>query len=409
MHPNEPRLLMFSHDTFGLGHLRRSTILARACSERIEYLSTLYVTGAQRPYRFGIPDGCDVVKLPALSKDALGHYVPRTLDVSTDLVLSLRRGMLLELVRRFAPHVILVDHAPLGAAGELRPALDWIREHGTGTTVILGMRDVLDDPDRVRSEFGRETLAELIDRYYDQVLVYGDQRLFDPIQEYSLHESAARKVRFCGYVTNAQPNEPHAGGGDRLRILVQGGGGEDASRLYDVVLEALAGPLQDFDANVDVTYGPFLSTESRQRLNAAALADARLRVHGFRKNIGSLLRQSDLVIGMAGANTVAEILAVSIPSILAPRRRPRREQLTRALRLEALDLARTIDTDRNDAPETLAALVRLASARQLLPPVRLRLNCDGARIAADALKEALSRSRVAAHDGDRGPFEVRHA
>ena len=391
-HTTDPRLLMFSHDTFGLGHLRRSTTLAKACSERIENLSTLYVTGAQRPYRFGIPDGCDVVKLPALSKDALGRYVPRTLDVSTDMVLSLRRGMVLEMVRRFAPHAILVDHAPLGAAQELRPALEWIREHRTGTKVILGMRDILDEPERVRGEFGSETLAGLIDRYYDQVLVYGDQRIFDPVKEYELPESAARKVSFVGYVTTAKPNQAHVGGGDRMRILIQGGGGEDAARLYDVVLEALAGPLKDFDANFDVTYGPFLSEATQQRLASVAASDARVRVCGFRDDIGSMLQQSDLLIGMAGANTAAEVLATSIPSILAPRRRPRREQLTRAQRLKQLDLIRTLDTDRNDAPEKLAGLVRQAAARELLPPVRMRPNCDGARNVAHSIAELLQRS-----------------
>ena len=119
-----------------------------------------------------------------------------------------------------------------------------------------------------------------------------------------------------------------------------------------------------------------------------------------------MLAESDLVIAMAGANTVAEILAASIPCILAPRQHPRREQATRALRLEQLNLARTLDTDRNDAPKKLADLVYLAVDNKLLPPVRLRPNCNGARNAARAITASLMPFGASARDD--GSWEERH-
>ena len=71
----KPRLMMFSHDTFGLGHLRRCSTIAKACARAIGDLSILYVTGATRPHRFGLPACADVVTLPSLTKNGLGGYV----------------------------------------------------------------------------------------------------------------------------------------------------------------------------------------------------------------------------------------------------------------------------------------------------------------------------------------------
>lgn len=381
----KPRLMMFSHDTFGLGHLRRCSTIAKACARAIGDLSILYVTGATRPHRFGLPACADVVTLPSLTKNGLGGYVPRHLDVSTDLVLSMRRGLVLEAVKRFAPHVLLIDHAPLGASGELKSALTWLRERRPGTRVVLGMRDVIDDPTRVAAEFGGSSLADVVASWFDDVLVYGDRRVFDPVEEYGL-SAIADRVTHVGYVT--EPPAARAPSGPRPRVLVHAGGAEDGIRLYETVLEALAGPLADLDANIDILTGPFLAADERRHVQRLASRDTRVRASGFRGDIGSLLARSDLVISMAGANTVAEVLAAGVPTILAPRSYPRREQLFRAERLEALGHARVLDTDRNDAAARLAELVRDALSGALRPAVRSLPDCGG----ADATAAMVARS-----------------
>lgn len=385
----ESRLLLFSHDTYGLGHLRRCSTIAKACAREVEGLSTLYVSGSTRPYRFGLPNGCDVLKLPSLTKSPLGSYEPRSLEVSADLVISLRRGLLVEAAKRFAPHVVLIDHAPLGASGELEPMLQWLREYQPGTRVILGMRDVIDEPSRVEQEFGSTSLASIVESYYDEVLVYGDRRIFDPIDEYALPASVAQRMTFTGYVcAESRPRVARPGG--RPRILVQSGGGEDGARLYETVLDALSGPLVDEELNVDLILGPMLHAEERKRILARAGRDRRVRAGGFRADFAAELRDADLVISMAGANSVAEILATGVQAILAPRQYPRREQRVRADRLESLGLARSVDVDRNDAPERLAELMRQALSRTLLPKVRISPDCQGATTAARILARVLS-------------------
>lgn len=385
----EPRVLMFSHDTYGLGHLRRSTNIARAIAQEIDDVSILYVTGAARPHCFGLPRSCDVVKLPILTKDGFGRYVPSNLGVSVDLALSLRRGLVFEAVRRFDPHAVLIDHAPYGAAGELRDTLLWLRTHRPQTRVVLGMRDVLDAPSRVAREFGDESLSEIVRQWFDDVLVYGDRRVFDVAKEYDLAPDVAARLHYTGYVcTPVAPAQ--ASTRRRPCVLVMAGGGADGVLLHETVAAALAGPLADADLDVEFTFGPFLDPHEQRRLRKSLAHDARVRTDAFRKDVPQRLRNADVVISMAGANSVAEILDAQVPAILAPRGGPRLEQKTRAERLESLGLARSIDLDERDAPKRLATMVEAALEHRLVPSARMRADCGGAAAAARVLASLLS-------------------
>ena len=120
------------------------------------------------------------------------------------------------------------------------------------------MRDVLDAPESVRRQFPDESLATLIDSYYDDLLIYGDRRIYDPLLEYGLADSLAAHARFVGYVSSHvnRRDRPRRG---RPRVLVAAGGGEDGDPLYHAVLDALRGPLADVDMNVDIVLGPYLA------------------------------------------------------------------------------------------------------------------------------------------------------
>ena len=391
-----PRLLFFSHDTFGLGHLRRCTAIAHACSSILPDASILYVTGSPVPGSFDLPAGCDIVKLPQLTKDDHGRYVSGALDVSLDLAVSLRRGLITEAIRRFDPHLVLIDHAPLGAAEELRPALDALRKRRPATRVILGLRDVLDEPNRVATEFGDETIASLIRRYFDDVLIYGDRRVFDPVAEYDFPEDVARRVEFTGYVTAcAAPRERQRNPSRKPRIVITTGGGCDGLTVHEMALAALAGPLAELDCEVEMTFGPLADATHRNELMARAERDPRIDAAIWRPELHSSLVSADVVVGMAGANTVAEILAADVPAILVPRQRPRREQALRANRLERLGLARVVNPDSATAPLELAESIRRAISGELLP--RLRPRTDGAKAVALHLARALMRDHQSVH------------
>ncbi|MEN3329967.1 MAG: hypothetical protein V7638_4774, partial [Acidobacteriota bacterium] len=61
-----PRILLYSHDTFGLGNIRRTLLLAQEVIEQYPKAAVLLVTGSQMIHSFRIPEGVDYIKLPCL-------------------------------------------------------------------------------------------------------------------------------------------------------------------------------------------------------------------------------------------------------------------------------------------------------------------------------------------------------
>src|SRR5688572_21548735 len=74
-----PRILLYSHDTFGLGNIRRTLLLSQALTEEFPNASILIVTGSPVIHAFRIPDRIDYIKLPSLDRVDSDSYEPRFL------------------------------------------------------------------------------------------------------------------------------------------------------------------------------------------------------------------------------------------------------------------------------------------------------------------------------------------
>src|SRR5439155_23658288 len=96
-----------------------------------------------------MPAGVDYVTLPALRMEADGSRRPRFLNISDHDLVALRESVIRSAMEAFEPYVMIVDHLPLGAAGELTRTLEQARQRGT-TRCVLRLRDVLQDPETVR-------------------------------------------------------------------------------------------------------------------------------------------------------------------------------------------------------------------------------------------------------------------
>ena len=73
----QPRVLVYSHDSFGLGHLRRCRALAHAICEDIDDLSVLILSGSPIIGSFDFRSRVDFVRVPGVIKLRNGEYTPR--------------------------------------------------------------------------------------------------------------------------------------------------------------------------------------------------------------------------------------------------------------------------------------------------------------------------------------------
>jgi predicted glycosyltransferase len=341
------RIALYSHDAQGLGHIRRNIAIARALGGA-EPTSILVIAGAREAALFPLPAGTDTLALPALSKGLDGAYRSRSLHLDLDQIVRLRAHSLCAALAVFEPDVLIVDKLPGGVENELVHSFGLLE--AMGTQLVLGLREVLDEPDRVRAEWERSAAMALVRRHYEQIWIYGDQQVFDPIAEYGIPADVARMVRFTGYLDRLAADRTAEHGNSRRRELELPdghlsvclvGGGEDGHRLADAFARCR---LPEGSTGLVVT-GPFMPEAEHAALTALAHERDDLRVLGFLPDADTLVWLADEVIAMGGYNTSCEILAGDKRALIVPRVTPRSEQLIRARRLSDLGAVDVLHPD----------------------------------------------------------------
>ncbi|MEQ8639013.1 MAG: hypothetical protein RIE31_00150 [Alphaproteobacteria bacterium] len=341
------RVLLYCHDTFGLGHLRRSRAIAHAIVAANKRARCLIVSGSPVLGDFDYRARVDYISIPGVIKRRSGAYVAADAHVDLEQTLAMRRAIIAETAEAFDPHLFIVDKEPWGLRGELAPTLDAL--HRRGVPIVLGLRDVLDDPSLLVPEWGRNDNVTALARYYDQIWVYGLPQMYEPLACIDLPRSLRRRIVYTGYLRRevsafAPPpaNLPGTTKEDgRPYILVTPGGGGDGDGLVDWVLNAYeADPA--IPANAVIVFGPFL--DSTARTGFLHRIEKLERVHAlvFDAHIEGLMANCAGIVAMGGYNTFCEILSFDKPALVVPRTTPRLEQWLRARRAEELGLVATL-------------------------------------------------------------------
>lgn len=377
------RFLVYSHDTFGLGHLRRCMALIKSVCARHPEASVLLVTGSPMVHRYGMPQGSDYVKLPALVKVEAEQYEARSLQISGDAIRSLRSSLILHTVRDYRPNVMLVDHSPTGSRGELLPALDWLRENG-GCQRILGMRDILDDPKSVIDLWQRTKVYDVLEKNYDHFVVYGNQEVYDPVRQYALPSSIASRAQFMNYVCTPDDGmrDPSAAGSKPMVFVTIGGGDGGADTVILPFLKMMRRFRSRIDFRAEVITGPFVDSELEEQVRQEA-EDLDVNLRSFIPSTASLMRSAEVVIATGGYNTCTDILSLARRAIVIPRVLYRQEQRIRAERFHELGYVTCMHPD-TVTPESLLAAIEGARKDDSLMRHRANgLPIDGAPRFAD--------------------------
>lgn len=388
-----PRIALYSHDTMGFGHVRRNILLAQVLSQAPLNAEVLLISGIHEAGSFALPPGVDCITLPAYRKQADGSYRPRSLGDALDRLVSLRAGIIRAALRRFEPDMLIVDNVPRGALGELRSVLPLLAERGT--RLVLGLRDILDEPEAVRRQWWRQRNYEAVRKHYDAVWVYGDSRLYDAAEEYGFGVGIGDKLQSVGYLDQSarveggtEATQPAACGGRPYALCVVGGG-QDGLHLTETFARAR---LPAGHHGLILT-GSMMPPAALERIRAIAGARPDMSVTPFATEPLALMRGARCVVAMGGYNTVTEILSLRKRALIVPRTLPRQEQWIRAQRLAALGL---IDCLHPDALDEHALGKWLQRPHGPPPMARARLDFNGLARVPQLVRRLLDRSRMPA-------------
>ncbi len=396
----------------GLGHARRQIAIAAALLEAATDTHVLLATSVDEVAGLGLPPNTDTLKLPGLRKVANADYSPRRLGISKAEMRNLRSALLLEAVKGFRPDVVLVDKHPFGAGGELELALQAAKSDGA--RLVLGLRDILDDPVVVKEEWEREQVQQRLCEFFDLVLIYGVREVFDTIRAYELSEAISARARYCGYVVNRAngawrgEDDVHSDclkASEGLSVLCTVGGGEDGFGLLKTFAEVCV----EASWKGSVIAGPMLPQQQLHSLRQIA-AKSSASVQPFIPCVSDLFGSANAIVSMGGYNTLLEALCEGVPTVCVPRVAPRSEQLMRALTFSKLGLLRVIaphqltpealrneilaalDTDRAEllrrAHKVLDFSGAEAAAQNILALAHQRLHSNGYRDQAGAYASA---------------------
>ena len=354
----DARVLIYSHDSFGLGHLRRCRAIAHALVERYKGLSVLILSGSPIIGSFDFGARVDFVRIPGIIKLRNGEYTSLSLHIDTHQTLDMRASIISHTARIFAPDLFLMDKEPLGLRGEVTETLADLK--GRGTHLVLGLRDIMDDPESLAPEWEAKNVMPALTDLYDEIWIYGSPEVADPLQGIDLPADVAAKVVYTGYLRRAVPQAPPRSAipeaPDPPYILVTPGGGGDGGPMIDWVLSAFeSDPTLPFGAMI--VFGPFMPPELQTdfRLRAAKLPNVRTLT--FDSHVEVLMAGAAGVVAMGGYNTFCEILSFDKPAVIVPRVVPRREQALRAERAQELGLARMLADDGDHPPAAMAAAI----------------------------------------------------
>ena len=390
------RVLFYSHDTLGLGHLRRTLLICSALRERFPDFSYLILTGSAMAHAFHLPPGTDYVKLPSAVKLDNELYASRSLGLNFEELRRMRQEIIFQTTAHYLPDFIFVDNVPLGMKSELLSTLSYVRNFLPASRIFLVLRDILDDQMNIVPVWKRLGVFDALERLYDRILICGQPQIFDGPIEYEFPESVRTKTRFCGYFPRPfSKDRAHryrqklCQNGQKL-VLVTVGGGSDGVGLVKAYLRALPRISRETSVATVVLLGPEMQPEWRRRLRTWVGSQAEVVVADFTNDSVAYMEAADLVVSMAGFNTVNEIVWLKKRAVVYPRVHPRSEQLIRSQRMADLGLLRFIRPE-HLTPDKLANMI-LTGLKSGPPTYHSRLSFSAPDKIAAELEAYLGKS-----------------
>ncbi|MBD2500950.1 glycosyltransferase family protein [Anabaena azotica] len=346
------RLLVYSHDAYGLGNIRRMLAICEHLRSEIPELSILLLSGSPMLQGFRLPKGLDYIKLPCLNRGSSGEVEVKYLGMDIEETVRLRSQLILSTAINFQPDLFLVDKKPYGLKNELADTIDYLAEKLPQTKLVLLLRDILDSPEVTINEWRKKNYYTILEKVYHQILIVGTPEVFDTVSEYQFSPILAQKSRYCGYISRKSGlkspdvirEELQLSTNERL-ILVTPGGGEDGYELVDMYLSAIQLLPKSICCKSLIIYGPEMPIKQKQLVHQAASNNPQVKVKEFTDDLMSYIQVSDAIVSMAGYNTVCEILSANKPAVIIPRYQPSKEQLIRAEKMDKLGFFKVINPE----------------------------------------------------------------
>ncbi|MCX4029794.1 hypothetical protein H0A36_16075 [Endozoicomonas sp. SM1973] len=362
--PHHAKVLIYSHDTYGLGHLRRCRTIAHSLVRQYKGISVLILSGSALIGRFEFKARVDFVRIPGVIKLYNGDYTSMGLHIDLEETLSIRESIIFNTANSFQPDVLIVDKEPLGLKGEVKRTLQHLHQQGVHT--VLGLRDVLDTPELLKKEWQHKGITREVLQQYDDIWIYGPQLMGNPLKGLPFADVIEQRGLYTGFLHRHLPQAKTEPLNDlpEQYLLVTPGGGGDGVEMVDWVISAYEQAEAELPWPAVIIAGPFMNSKDRQAFENRVKKLSRVTLLTFISQLEHVMANAQAVVAMGGYNTFCEILSFNQRALFIPRKEPRLEQFIRVKKATELGWATMLDPDQltgSDAP------LKMVNALKALP------------------------------------------
>ena len=372
------KVIFYVQHLLGIGHLVRASRLADALDKAGHDVT---IVSGGMPVQGFPSEALKLIQLqPLCSADSGFSGLADAQGVPADEALfSARKLALLDTFEQLSPDCLIIEAYPFARRQmrfELVPLLDHAASLPSGRRpmVVSSIRDILQPKSPERDV----ATAEIVNRYFDLVMVHGEESVAPLRETFSAADLIAGRVVYTGMVGPCSNDNSYAESHD---VVVSAGGGSVGEDLLVAAVEAHK-LINLQDAKWLLLAGPNLPEQAYQRLRD--VASLNINVVRFHPNLAGMLKNARVSVSQAGYNTVADVLAAGCASVLVPfSAHGEREQTIRAQRLS--DAGRAALIEQSDlTPLRLAGAIQQAmiqhDARAFAP-----MAMDGAQQSARLL------------------------
>jgi predicted glycosyltransferase len=392
------KIMFYCQYLAGMGHLVRSTEVSRALTDKFQ---VCFVNGGQPIAEFKFPSELEVQSLPPILEEE--GKLKSTNGSSIEAVKTARKNQLLEIFDQFQPDCLIIECFPFSKHKlkfELIPLLDRVKASPYPIKTVCSLRDLI-----MTQNFSAETLekrsnkiCDLVNRYFDLVLVHSDPQLVKLEEQFSKIDRLNCEVFYTGYVApSLEPSsvtdvDKIALNQEKPIVVVSAGGGRFGYELISATVNACKILETQIPHRFQIFTGPFMPENQVEFLQS--IADSNVTVRHYTTCLNEYLKRADLSISLGGYNTTMDILKTKVRSLVFPEASEEQtgEQTIRAKKLAEkgiLQLLHRVDLQ----PDRLAQKI-LEALQQ--PLSQHQFDLQGAARSTQRLQELLNESSIAA-------------
>ncbi|WP_170385344.1 glycosyltransferase family protein [Ruegeria atlantica] len=296
----------------GTGHLSRALTLGRAFVHNGH--KTFVVSGGMPASQLD-GTGMTVLGLPPLRSDGTDFttLLNQSGEVADADYLKARETALVEAIQSFEPDILITELFPFGRrslAAEFNAALEAAQTLPRRPIILGSIRDILAPPSKPSKA---ERTAEIIERYYDGILVHSDQSVVPLDISWPVTDHLRQRLLYTGFVAPGAP-VPHVDLVGKDEILVSAGGGSVGQPIFHAAIEAARKmPNRRWRLLVG-------GQDARMRIDQLnmLIGDAPVTLEPVRPDFRQMLPLAAASVSMCGYNTALDILQSGTPAVFIP-------------------------------------------------------------------------------------------